>query len=402
MALLSVENALARVLDGVEPFAVEAVPVERAQGRVLAEPLAALLSQPPFPASAMDGYAVRAADVGTLPATLRTIGTAAAGHPFAGKVGQGEAVRIFTGAPVPDGADAIVIQENTVSDGATVVVREGNVEAEHLRPEGMDFRAGEVLLPAGRPLTARDLALAAAMGHGTLAVRRHPRVAILSTGDELVPPGAQPGPGQIVACNHLTVAGLVAAAGAEAILIGIARDTRADLARHLGGAGAADILVTIGGASVGDHDLVAPALTEHGMSLAFWKINMRPGKPLMFGRMGATRVLGLPGNPAAALVGARLFLVPLLWRLLGRDVAACVEPLEARLAASLERNGSRQRYLSAVRRRGADGLLHVVPSPHQHSSLVAPLAHADCLVLRPPDAPAAAAGAPVPILPLDV
>jgi molybdopterin molybdotransferase len=409
MALLSVEDALARVLDGVEATAPETVAVDSAHGRVLAAPLAALLTQPPFPASAMDGYAVRAADVARLPAVLTLIGTAAAGHPYSGRIGAGEAVRIFTGAPIPDGADALVIQENAVQDGDTVVVREGAVEAEHIRPRAMDFCAGDTLLAAGRRLGPRELSLAAAMGHGALSVRRRPRVAILATGDELVPPGVRPGAGQVVASNQLCIAGIAQAAGADVRQLGIARDTRGDLARHIaqagdgatGGAGA-DVLVTIGGASVGEHDLVAPVLAESGLALAFWKINMRPGKPLMFGRLGALRVLGLPGNPASATVGARLFLVPLVWALLGRPVEACVRPVAARVAVPLEANGARQHYMRAASTQGDDGVLQVVAFPNQHSSLLTPLAEADCLLIRPPHAPALAAGSVVPVLPLEV
>jgi molybdopterin molybdotransferase len=402
MALLSVEDALARVLDAVEAMGRESVAVERAHGRVLAEPLQALLTQPPFAASAMDGYAVRATDIARLPATLAVVGTAAAGHPFSGRIGAGEAVRIFTGAPVPDGADAIVIQENAGGDDRRVVVREGGVEPDSIRPMGMDFREGEVLLAAGRRLGPPELCLAAAMGYGTLPVRRRPRVAILSTGDELVPPGTRPGPGQIVASNHLSVAALAEAAGAEVSQLGIARDTRDDLARHIGEAAGADILVTIGGASVGEHDLVGPVLKDRGMALAFWKIAMRPGKPLMFGRLAGARVLGLPGNPAASFVCARLFLAPLVWRLLGRPVEARLDTLEARLGEALEANGPRQHYMRAVSKRRADGLLQVSSLPFQHSSLMAPLALADCLLIRPPHAPPASAGAPVSILPIDI
>lgn len=401
MALLSVEDALARVLDAVEATASEPVAVERAHGRVLAQPLQALLTQPPFAASAMDGYAVRAADIAALPATLAIVGTAAAGHPFSGMVGPGEAVRIFTGAPVPEGADAVVIQENADGDGRRVVVREGGVESEGIRPMGMDFRAGETLLVAGRRLGPRVLVLAAAMGHGALPVRRRPRVAVLSTGDELVPPGTRPGPGQVVASNHLGVAALAEAAGAEVRLMGIARDTREDLAQHIGDAAGTDVLVTIGGASVGEHDLVAPVLEARGLALAFWKIAMRPGKPLMFGRLGDTRVLGLPGNPAASFVCARLFLVPLIWRLLGRPAEACLATAQARLIAAVEANGPRQHYMRAVSQPGADGLAQVTPLPFQHSSLIAPLAQADCLLVRPPHAPPAAPGSAVSILRLD-
>jgi molybdopterin molybdotransferase len=349
----------------------------------------------------MDGYAVRAADLTTLPATLAVIGTAAAGHAFPGRVGTGEAVRIFTGAPVPDGADAIVIQEDAGQDGATVVVRERMEDPEFIRPRGMDFQAGETLLEVGRRLGPRDLVLAAAMGHGTVPVRRRPRVAIVATGDELVPPGAQPGAGQIVVSNHLGVAALAETAGAEARFIGVARDTPADLAAHLAKADGADIVVTIGGASVGEHDLVAPVLMASGLALAFWRIAMRPGKPLMFGRLGGSRVLGLPGNPAASFVCSRLFLAPLIWRLLGRTLDGNARLTDAHAGVALEPNGPRQHYMRAVSRAGADGRREVVPAPSQSSALIAPLAQADCLIVRQPHAPAAAAGSLVPILPLD-
>jgi molybdopterin molybdotransferase len=400
MALIPVEEALARVLDGVEPTAPETVSLWAARGRVLAQPLAALLTQPPFDASAMDGYAVRAADVASVPATLTVIGAAAAGHPFAGRVGSGEAVRISTGAPVPAGADAIVIQENASRDGDRVVVQGCRVEPGHIRARGIDFRAGDRLLLPGRTLGPRELSLAAAMGHAEAVVRRRPRVAILVTGDELVEPGGRPGPGQIVASNHLGVAALAETAGAEVALLGIARDQPEDLDAHLARAQDADILVTIGGASVGDHDLVGAVLKGRGMTLAFWKIAMAPGKPLMYGRLGGSRVLGLPGNPVSALVCARLFLVPLTHGMLGRP-AEHERPVEARLAVALEANDARQRYLRAVSRPWADGSRLVTPVRSQDSSLLSPLAEADCLLVRPPHAPAAAPGAAVPILPLD-
>jgi molybdopterin molybdotransferase len=402
---LSVDEALERILDGVEPTAVEFAPLEAAHRRTLAQPLSALLTQPPFDASAMDGYAVRAGDIAHLPTTLAVIGTAAAGHPFAGGIAAGQAVRIFTGAPLPVGADAIVIQENAVphatgSGASSVSVREGRPDPDHLRRMGFDFRAGEVLLDAGRRLGPRELSLAAAMGHAKIPVRRRPRVAILSTGDELRLPGSQPGPGQIIASNHLGVAALAEAAGAQGRFLGIARDTPESLEEHLALADGADVIVTIGGASVGDHDLVGPVLRARGMVLSFWKINMRPGKPLMFGRLGASRVLGLPGNPVSSLVCARIFLVPLLRTLLG-EPARDARPLAARLGVALEPNGPRQHYMRATTTLGSDGLCVVNPVRSQDSSLLAPLAEADCLVIRAPHAPLAPLGALVPILPLD-
>lgn len=399
-APLSVEEALARILADAAPLGTETVSIEWARGHVLAEPLEAKLTQPPFDASAMDGYATRAADLSTLPATLRVVGEAAAGHPFSGAVEAGEAVRIFTGAPVPLGADCIVIQENTQRSGNRVTVRGGSIDPEYIRPRGFDFKTGDTLLQSGRKLGPRELALAAAMGHGTLKVHRRPRVAILSTGDELVAPGETPGPGQIISSNHLGVAALAELAGAEVQQLGIARDTRDSLHSRIAEARGADILVTIGGASVGDHDLVAPVLEAQGMSLAFWKIAMRPGKPLMFGKLKAMRVLGLPGNPVSALVCTRVFLVPLIHALAGLPYNND-STQTARAAVPLEANGPRQHYMRATLRRAADGTLEATPVRSQDSSLLSPLAVADCLLIRAANAPAAAAGSKVPVLPLD-
>ena len=399
MALLSVEKALQHILDGVSPTEPESVVIEQAHGRVLAQPLQARVTQPPFNSSAMDGYAVRIADVAQLPATLAVIGEAAAGHPFSGTVDKGQAVRIFTGAPVPEGADAIVIQEDTDRDGAKVVVRDGKPETGHIRTRGFDFREGDTLLAAGRRLGPREISLAAAMGHGEVNVRRRPLVAILSTGDELVTPGTRLGPGQITASNHLGIAALVETAGAAVRQLGIARDTRADLACHFARAENADVIVTSGGASVGDHDLVGPVLQDRGMTLAFWNIAMRPGKPLMFGRLGQSRVLGLPGNPVSSLICSRLFLLPLVRALLGQP-ANSETPIQARLSLPIEANGPRAHYMRAVSKPGPDGHLLVAPVRSQDSSLLAPLAQADCLLVRPPRAPAAPAGSLVSILPL--
>lgn len=401
---LTVEEALTRVLADAAPRGAadsDRVAIERAHGRITAEAIPARDHQPPFDASAMDGYAVRAGDVAALPARLRIVGEAAAGHPFDGRVGPGEAARIFTGAPLPTGADAIVIQENTRRDGGIVDVVEGKADPEHLRTKGMDFAPGQAVIAAGQRLGPRLLTLAAAAGAGEVAVRRRPKVAVLATGDELVAPGTPSlAPGQIRASNHLGIAAMVEAAGGEARLLGIARDTREDLAAHVARAADCDILVTIGGASVGDHDLVAPVLQARGMALDFWKIAMRPGKPLMFGRLDHLRVVGVPGNPVSSLVCARLFLVPLVRALLGlepepdRAVTACA-------ALPLAANGPRAHYMRAVTSRASDGSLVVTPEPSQDSSLLTPLARADCLLVRPIGAPAAPAGAPVPILMLD-
>lgn len=398
---LTVEEALCRVLaDAGDLGRTEEVPLQQATGRILAAALAAKLTQPPFNASAMDGYAVRSADVRSLPATLRVIGEAAAGHGFRKPVAPGETVRIFTGAPLPEGTDGIIIQEDVVRDGDTITIATARPDPEYVRLEGFDFTAGQEILPAGRRLSARDVTLAAAMGHGMLTVRHKPMVAILATGDELVTPGTPPAQDQIVCSNNLGIAAMVEAAGGTPLLLGIARDTRESLSAHIEMAADADILVTIGGASVGDHDLVAPVLQSRGMALDFWKIAMRPGKPLMFGRLGAQRVLGLPGNPVSSLICTRLFVLPLLRALLGLEP----EPqrtLTARAAVALEANGPRAHYMRAISARGADGTLEVTPVRSQDSSLLTPLAQADCLIVRPIKAPALPAGAAVPVLMLD-
>ena len=398
---LSVDEALELLLAGAKPLGTERISITAAHGRVLAEPLAARLTQPPFDASAMDGYAIRAADVATLPARLQLIGESAAGHPFDGRVGAGEAVRIFTGAPVPDGADAVVIQEDTARDGATVIVQGDNVDLRNIRPRGGDFHEGMQLLGVGRRLGPRELSLAASMGYGDVSVWRRPKVAVLSTGDELVAPGETPGVGQIVSSNHLGIGALIHSVGAEVIQLGIARDTQESLIEHVNRAKAADVLVTIGGASVGDHDLVAPVLSQQGMELAFWKIAMRPGKPLMSGRLGDLRVVGLPGNPVSSLICARVFLVPLVEHLAGAPRPADVTR-PAKTAVAIDANGPRQHYMRATLATGADGALVVTPVRSQDSSLLSPLAIADCLLVRPPRAAAVAAGDIVPVLSLDL
>jgi molybdopterin molybdotransferase len=398
MALLSVTEALDRVTRGLEPLGAERVPLERCHGRVLAEHLAACLTQPPFDASAMDGFAVRGEDVAALPATLRLIGESAAGSGFHGQVGRGEAVRIFTGAPVPKGADTIVIQENADLAHSVVTIKEA-APARHIRPRGQDFTEGEVLLHEGVKLGSRELMLAAAMNHAELPVRRRPKVAILSTGDEVVPPGSDPGPDQIIASVSFGLAALVEAQGGEPMSLGIAKDTPESIITLTRAGSAADILVTIGGASVGERDLVSAALRSEGLELDFSKIAMRPGKPMLFGRMGSQRVLGLPGNPTSALVCAFVFLVPMVHGLLG------IDPdkrglVEAVLGQDLAANGPREHYMRGVSDRGADGERVVRPLPSQDSSLMADFARADCLIVLAPNAPALRRGERVRIIPL--
>ena len=392
-ALLSVADAQALVLKDAQPLPAENAPLTLAHGRVLAADLAALRTQPPAAVSAMDGYAVRAADVASAPARLRLIGEVAAGHPFDRPVGAGEAARIFTGGVVPPGADTIVIQEHTVRDGDAVVVQKPTTPGRHIRREGLDFKAGEILLPRGKRLTARDLALAAAMNHPVVPVHRRAKVAVLATGDELVMPGTTPGHGQIVYSNGFALMAQVALDGAEVVDLGIAPDrldaTVAAVARakQLG----VDVLVTTGGASVGEHDLVQKAFAAEGMALSFWKVALRPGRPLMHGRLGAMQVLGLPGNPVSAFVCAILFLSPLLRRLAGRaDLGPDTE--SAVLGCDLAANDERTDYMRADLAARPDGTLVATPYPVQDSSMLAPLARAGCLIIREPYAPAAASG----------
>ena len=400
--LTPVADALASVLDGATPLPAETVSLTDAEGRVIARDLAATRTQPPADVSAMDGYAVRAADIATVPARLKMIGEVPAGRPSAGEVRAGEAGRIFTGGVMPSGADTVVIQEVTARDGDQVIIEKATAHGRNVRAAGLDFKAGDVLLPAGRRLTGRDVALAASMNHAELPVHRRPQVAILATGDELVPPGTEPGPGQIVYSNVFALAAVAAREGARVHDLGIVPD-RLDAtiaavrrAREAG----FDVLVTAGGASVGEYDLVQQALAAEGLALAFWKVALRPGKPLMSGRLGPLRVLGLPGNPVSSFVCAFLFLVPLLRRLSGRtDLHHAIESAE--LGRDLAANDERADYLRASLSLTADGRPVATPFGLQDSSILVNLARADCLVIREPYAPSASAGSPCRIMRLD-
>jgi molybdopterin molybdotransferase len=400
MALMPVAEALAKVLAGVEPLPAESVPLTDAHGRVLAADLEALRTHPPADVSAMDGYAVRGVDVASTPARLTVIGEVAAGRPFSGEVGPGQAARIFTGGVVPRGADTVVIQELTERTGDVVIVKSATARGRNVRAEGLDFMQGETLLRRGERLTSRSLALAAAMNHPQVPVHRRPKVALLATGDELVTPGTAAGPGQIVSSNGFALASLIRQEGAEATDLGIVGDeldttvAAIERARTWG----ADVLVTAGGASVGEHDLVQQALSRVGLQLAFWKVALRPGKPLLHGRIADMRVLGVPGNPVSAFVCAFLFLVPLIRRLSGR-VDLEPRPESAILGADLPENDERRDYLRAtldVR----DGQVVATPFRLQDSSMMAPLAKADCLLIRDPFAAAAPAGSPCTVLKL--
>jgi molybdopterin molybdotransferase len=399
VALMPVAEALARVLEHAVPLAAESAPLAKAHGRVLADGLKALRTQPPAAVSAMDGYAVRAADVASAPARLRLIGEVAAGHPFDGTVGAGEAARIFTGGVLPQGADTIVIQENTTAEGETVVVTTGSPKGRHIRVAGLDFAPGATLLAKGRRLSDRDLALAAAMNHPALPVHRRPKLAVLATGDELVMPGVTPGPGQIVYSNGYATVALARREGCVTIDLGIVPDRLEATAAAVRQARAAeaDILVTSGGASVGEYDLVQKALASEGLALSFWKVALRPGRPMMHGRLGDMHVLGLPGNPVSAYVCAVLVLVPLIRRLAGRsDVEPATE--SAVLGRDLPENDERADYLRAALSVAADGTAVATPFPAQDSSMMALLAKADCLLVREPFAPAAKAGSRCAIL----
>ncbi|TPM35919.1 molybdopterin molybdotransferase MoeA [Mesorhizobium sp. B2-3-3] len=392
MALVPVVEALERLLDGAVPLAGESVPLIEAVDRVLAEPVVALRTQPPFNASAMDGYAVHAADVASVPSKLSVIGMAPAGRGFDGTVGHAQAVRIFTGAPLPDGADTIVIQENVRAiGGGNIEVIEPTAEWRNIRRIGLDFSKGDVLLEKGRVLDPAALSLAASANHPRVSVVKRPLVAIIATGDELLAPGSELGPDQIISSNAYGVAATAQSVGARALDLGIAADRHdaiAALVRKAVAAGA-DVIVTLGGASVGDHDLIHDVLTGEGMTLGFWKIAMRPGKPLMFGRLGDIRCIGLPGNPVASLVCSQLFLKPLLARLGGRDHRQDIRP--ARLGAAMTANDLRQDYVRAVVKED-DGGLVATPFGIQDSSMLRMLADANGLIVRAPFAPASAVG----------
>lgn len=404
--LIPVTEARARILAALVPTATEPAQLAQAAGRVLAENVVARRTQPPADLSAMDGYAVRAVDVESVPARLRVVGEAPAGGAYKGVLGEGEAVRIFTGAAVPQGADTIVIQEDmdVIQEdmeryGDIVIARESSVSGRHIRPAGLDFAEGATGLLAGRPLSPADIALAAAMNVPTLSVRKRPQIAFFSTGDELVRPGAAIGPNQIVSANNDGLAALIAAAGGIPLDLGIAPDSSEAIRATAREAAGADMLVTLGGASVGDHDLVQSALAKDGLDTDFWRIAMRPGKPLMFGRYGRVPMLGLPGNPVSALVCAVLFLVPAISKLQGSDVTTPRTTL-ARLGRSLPENDRREDYLRARLDHVPGDLPVATPFEKQDSSMLSLLSAADGLLVRPAGAPAAEAGQIVEILPL--
>lgn len=395
--MISVDEALARLTADVPRQPVEQIGIAAAVGRVLAEDLTARVTKPPSDVSAMDGYAVRAEDVAQVPVTLRIVGALPAGAPERGRIGAGEAARIFTGAPLPAGADTIVIQENTVAEDGRVRVLETAAAGRYVRQAGLDFSAGDVGLAAGQVLAPRHVALAAAMNRPWLKVYRRPHVAILSTGDEIVSPGDPIGPNQIVSSNALALSAFVTAEGGVPIDLGVVPDRVEALHAAAAQARGADLLVTTGGASVGDHDLIQSALGDVGLEVDFWKIAVRPGKPLIHGRLAGIPMLGLPGNPVSSLVCAHLFLRPLLQAMTGQPAGRPLS-MQARLGADLGENDRREDYLRARLSRTDDQGLVATPFPVQDSSMLAVLAHADALIIRAPHAPACPAGTMVDII----
>jgi len=401
--MIPVAQALDHVITAMTVVNGEDVPLSDCLGRVLAVDAASRLSHPPVAVSSMDGYAVRSGDVAEVPATLTLIGESQAGGGYDGSVGPGQAVRIFTGAPVPGGSDVVIMQENTESSEGVIRVFEGAPAGNFIRPAGMDFTAGDVLMETGTLLTARHIGLAAAMNLPSLNVRRRPRIAIMATGDELALPGEEIGPAQIISSNSFALQAYVTAMGGEPVNLGIARDTEDSLRESLDKAIGCDLLVTIGGASVGDYDLVGKVLMAEGLKQIFHKIAMRPGKPLLFGTMGARfdgmPVLGMPGNPVSTGVCSVLFLKPALDAMLGiRKTDAPAQT--AVLGSDLGENDKRQDYIRAGLAPGADGDLVATPLGKQDSAMQARFAAADCLIIRPAMAPAAKAGDRVTIEPL--
>ena len=397
--MISVDEARARILAPLRPTAAEIVPLAAAWGRVTAAPIAARLTQPPHDVSAMDGYALIASD-GALGAHLTVIGSAPAGHPWTGHLQPGQALRLFTGSIVPSGADAILLQEDATREGDRVTINEAVSAGRHIRRAGQDFAQGDVLVPAAKRLNARDIGLIAAGNHPWVSVHRQPRVAILATGDEIALPGEPIPPGGIVSSNSHALAALIRACGAEAVVLPVAPDDRDAIAAAARGARSCDLLVTTGGASVGEHDLIQEALAPAGLVIDFWKIAMRPGKPLIHGALGDIPLLGLPGNPVSSLITAILFLLPALNLLTGLPGAP--PPItQAILGADLAANDHRADHLRARLTLDAAGTPIATAFTRQDSAMLRLLAESDALILRPPHAPAAKSGDIIPVIRLD-
>ena len=375
--MISVNEAQSRIFELITPMPSETIALAEANARVLARPATAIRDQPPFAASAMDGYAITQADA-TNGSTLTIIGEAAAGRRFDGAISRGQTVRIFTGAPLPDGADRVIIQEDVTRSGDTITLAAEPEANTHIRPQGADFRAGSHL-DAPRRLSPSDLALLASMNIASLNVAHRPVVALIATGDELVMPGETPGEDQIIASNAFGLRALAENTGAKARLLPIARDNPASLKSAFALASDADLVITIGGASVGDHDIVADVTESLGQTRAFYKIAIRPGKPLMAGKLGTSIHLGLPGNPVSAMVCGYIFMAPLLLAMQGLP-AEPARRRTARLAAPLPKNGPREHYMRAKITAGT-----ITAFARQDSALLSILAQANALLIRPPN-----------------
>ncbi|MDC0196238.1 molybdopterin molybdotransferase MoeA [Gammaproteobacteria bacterium] len=398
--MLSVDEALENVLLGINQLNCEEISIGQAEGRVLAEDLISRLTQPPFDVSAMDGYAVSTNDLAIIPSSLTQIGESAAGKSFNQKLQSGQTVRIFTGAAVPEGANAIVIQEDTQKSDKTIIIKEAVAEGKYIRPAGLDFKKGQKLLKAGIILNSRNIALAAAMNIPWLKVTRKPRIAILSTGNELVLPGESVGPDQIISSNSLGLAAMVSANGGIPFNLGVTQDDPQSLKDSVSRLSGTDMLVTIGGASVGDYDLIKSVLGTEGLDIVFSRVAMRPGKPLIFGKLSGIPMLGLPGNPVSASVTATLFLRPAIKKMLG------IEPNSQNLeriplGCDLKKNDMRQDYLRAKLSISKAGKMIATPFDRQDSSMLANYAKAHCLIVRQPFAKALAKGELVSVLRLD-
>ncbi|MEI6557667.1 MAG: gephyrin-like molybdotransferase Glp [Rhodospirillaceae bacterium] len=399
--MISVQDALSRIISAFAPLPAETVGIGDCLGRVLAEPVVARTTAPPANVSAMDGYAVRADDfTRRLPVRLHVIGEVAAGRTLKGSVHPGEAVRIFTGAPMPSGTNAVVVQEIVPppDEDGYITVGEAVPASRNVRAAGIDFKTGDICLPAGKTVGVRDVGLMAAMNVPWVRVRRRPRVAILATGNEVVLPGETLGPNQITSANTLSLMALVTACGGLPLNLGVAQDNTESLLAAAAAAEGADLLVTSGGASVGDHDLVYKVLGNRGQGIHCWKVAMRPGKPLLFGKTGGVPLLGLPGNPVSSMISALLFLRAALRALLGQSTAAETLPPTARLGHALPAGDFRQVYLRATLSHDAAGDLMATPFVQQDSAMLTTLAASDCLIVRPPNAPAAAVGDRVELL----
>lgn len=392
--MITVAQALEHLFDLADPISHETVPLRDAAGRMLAKPVAATRTQPPFAASSMDGYALKAIEADQH-AQFKVVGEAAAGHRWTGTLGAGQTVRIFTGAPLPDGADKVVIQEDVERTGDLITLTESPDPKDNIRPAGVDFEQGKVLLTPPRRLSSGDVALLAAMNVAEVPVVRKPIVAVIATGDELVMPGENPGEDQIIASNSFGLAAMFETMGAVARVLPIARDTKSSLATVFGLPHGADLIVTIGGASVGDHDLVAGVAADLGMDQAFYKVAMRPGKPLMAGRLNGVPMVGLPGNPVSAMVCGTVFLQPMLRAMMGLGQAPAPR-VHVPLAADIAANGPREHYMRATI---SDG--QISDAGLQDSSLLTVLARSNALMVRPRHDPAQAAGTVVDAIIID-